>query len=182
MDVLKLTGVGEAARWIAERFTIPELARGKHLIQPQRRIFQVGFESDIGLLVRSGLWAQLSPPARSIVPVFLELANRGPGKQTYTIQISYRALGRFSGIASHRAIAGVLRELQDIHWLAPVPSPPEPGAVPVRLVSMYLVPPRSDELLEMANAHVAKTREEIEAERRLRAEHRSKRSAALFTK
>jgi hypothetical protein len=175
MSVLGSKNPGEAARWIAGRFKVPELPRGKHLVQPERRIFQVGFESDIGLLVRSGLWAQLSPPARSIVPVLLEFANQDPGQQTYTTQISYRALARYSGVASHRAIAGALHELRALHWLASVPGPREPGAGPVRSVSTYVITPRSDELLELANAHFAKTRDEIELQRRLRAEQRSKR-------
>lgn len=173
--VRDLTGPAEAARWISEHFTVPELPRGKHLVQPERRIFQVGFESDIGLLVRSGLWAQLSPPARSIVPVLLEFGQRNPLEQTLAVQVSYRALARSSGVASHRAIARVLRELQEIHWLTPVRGRREPGAGPVRTVSTYVITPRSDELLELANAHFAKTRDDIEVERRFRAEQRSKR-------
>src|SRR5260370_6405980 len=57
--VLGLKTAGEAARWIAERFPVPELPRGKHLVQPERRIFQVGFESELGILIRSGLWAAM---------------------------------------------------------------------------------------------------------------------------
>jgi hypothetical protein len=177
-----LKNPGEAARWIAGHFKVPDLPVGKHLVQPARDIFRVGFESDIGLLVRSGLWAQLSPPARSIVPVLLELGKRNPLGQTLAVQVSYRALARSSGVASHRAIARVLRELQEIHWLTPVRGRREPGAGLVRTVSTYVITPRSDELLELANAHFAKTRDDVEVQRRLRAEQRSKRSAASLTK
>ena len=168
-----LKSPGEAARWISELFTVPKLARGKHLVQPERRIFQFGSESDIGLLVHSGLWAQLSAPARSIVPVLLEFANRDPLKQTLTVQMSYRALARYAGVASHRAIAQALRELQEIHWLAVAAGPRDPGSGPVRVVSNYLITPRSDEVLEIANANFARTRDEVETERKLRAEAKS---------
>jgi predicted transcriptional regulator len=178
IEVLGLKTAGEAARWIAERFPVPELPRGKHLVQPERRIFQVGFESDLGILIRSGLWAAMSPTARAIAPVLLELAERGTEKGILTVHISYRALGRYSGVASPRAIAGALRELQEIHWLNVARTLRKPGGGPVREVSTYLITARSDELLELANQHYAKTRDDIEVERKLRAEQKSKRAAA----
>lgn len=181
--VLGMKTPGEAARWIAQRFFVPELPRGQHLVQPARRPFQIGFESEIGLLVHSGLWAQLSPPARSIIPVFLEFAARETMKQTLEVQISYRALARYSGIASHRAIAQAIGELQEIHWLVAMRGPREPGNGPIRRVSSYLITPRADELMELANAHYTQIRSDIEAERKLRASARTKRArASMLTK
>jgi len=100
MAVLHLENPGEAARWVAERFEVPEIPPGVHIVEPERHIFQFGRESEIGLLVHSGLWAKLSHAARALVPVLLELAARDPGKQTLSVTISYRALMRFSGIRS----------------------------------------------------------------------------------
>ena len=174
--------IGAAARWIAERFVVPELAAGKHLLAPERRIFQVGFESPTGLLVHSGLWARLSTTARSIIPVFLELGEPVTGKQALSIQISYRALARYAGVASHSAIASALRELRQIHWLCVLPSPREPGTTPMRATGAYLVTPRSDEFLELAHANVAQVRAEIDIEKKLRAEAKQKRRNALLTK
>jgi hypothetical protein len=95
------------------------------------------------LLVHSGLWARLSVPARSIIPVLLELAQRNRGKCTLSIQISYRAMARYSGVASPKAIAKALRELQEIGWLAAAAGFREPGSGPVRDVSSYLLTPSS---------------------------------------
>jgi hypothetical protein len=166
MAVLGLKTPGPAAQWIAERFNVPEQPDRKHLRQPERRIFQFGNESEIGVLVYSGLWARLSPSARSLVPVLLELADREPSTQSYRIQSSYQAISRFAGISSPNAIAGALRELQDIHWLLMLPRKREPGLGPVRESSNYLLTPRSDQLLELANANCAQMRDEVEIQRK----------------
>jgi hypothetical protein len=182
MSVLELMNPGAAARWIAGHFKVPDLPRGKHLVQPARDTFRVGFESDIGLLVRSGLWARLSAPARSLVPVFLELAERNPETHTLSIQISYRALARYSGIASPKAIAKALRELQEIGWLSATAGSRGPDSGPVRNISMYLLTPRSDEIVELANANFAQMRDDVEAERTLRAQERANRRRCTITK
>jgi len=175
ISVLELDGPGKAARWIAGKFPVPEIGSGRHIVEPERFIFQLGHESEIGLLVHSGLWARLSATARAIVPVLLELAEREPEKQTLQVAISYRALMRFSGVASPNGIAEALRQLEEIHWLSIVVSQREPGSGPVRPTSSYLITPRSDELLDLANANFKQMREEIEIERVIRAEARSKR-------
>ena len=180
--VLELTNPGDAGLWVSERFEVPHLPSGKHLVSPERRIFRVGFESDIGLLVHSGLWALLSPTARSLVPVLLELAERQPKKQNYSIQISYRALMRYSGIASPNAVADALGELQNINWLSAMPGQREPGSAPVRKASTYVLTPRSEDLLELADDNFARMRSDVTTERQLRAEERAKRRKALFTK
>jgi hypothetical protein len=151
---------------------------GKHLQSPARPIFQYGSETDIGLLVFSGIWARVSPTAQAVVPVLLEFAERG-NDQTLTVQISYRALARYSGVSSPNAIAAALRELEEIHWLSIVAGRREPGSGLVRGTSKYVLTPRSDELLELANANCSQMRDEIEAERKLRAEARVKRKHVL---
>jgi hypothetical protein len=90
MAVHGLTNPGDAAHWIAERFEVPDLPAGKHLITPVRGIFQVGFEGPIELLVRSSIWTRLSAPARSIIPVLLELAVRNSGKCTELCRSMWR--------------------------------------------------------------------------------------------
>jgi hypothetical protein len=182
IEVQGLTNSGTAARWIAARFTVPELTPGRHIVQAERIIFQFGSESHIGFLVHSGLWAQLSTTARSIVPIFLEFGKPASGQQNLSVQISYRALSRYAGIASPNAISAALNELRDIHWLCRLPSKPEPGVRPIRATASYLVTPRSDELVELAQYRSSLMRTEIDDERELRAEERQKRRSALFTK
>jgi hypothetical protein len=181
MAVLNLS-IGQAARWIAERLQVPELPAGTHLAQPERRIFEFGKESEIGLLVQSGLWAELSSAARSMVPVMLELAERVPGTQNLKIQISYLTIQRFSGLASPNAVRDALQELQGIFWLRPCAAQREPGAAPLRATGTYLITPRSDELLELAHAHFREMRAEIDIQKELRGEARKQRKNSLLTK
>lgn len=175
LAVLHLENPGEAARWVAERFDVPEVPRGAHIVEPGRRTFQFGRESEIGLLIHSGLWAKLSPVARALVPVLLELAARDSGKHTLSATISYRALMRYGGISSPNGVSAALRELEQIHWLAVLAGGREPGSGPVRAASTYLLTPRSDELFELANANCKQMRDEIESQRELRAEARTQR-------
>src|ERR1022692_1936481 len=118
MNVLDLNGPADAALWIAERFSVPCIPKGTHLKPPARPPLRAGFEGDIGVLVWSGLWAELSAPARCIVPVLLCHSEREPGKSTAEVRISYRAISRYSGVASPNAVAGAIRELENIGWLA----------------------------------------------------------------
>lgn len=182
MTVLQLTNPGQAARWIAGHFEVPDLPPGTHFVQPRRHIFRVGFEDEVGLLVRSGLWARLSTPARSLVPVLLELADRDSDARSLSARLSYRTLSRYSGVASPNAIKKALQELQEIGWLSITPGSRKPCSGPVREVSIYVLTPRSDELLELANANFAQQRAEIEIERKLRREARAQRRLCAITK
>jgi DNA-binding HxlR family transcriptional regulator len=182
ITVLGLKDARTAAQWIAQRFDVPVLPVGKHLVQPERRICPVGFESDLGLLIRSGLWARLSGAAQSLVPVLLELAERNPATQTLSLTISYIGLARYSGTTSPKAIAKTLRELQEIGWLLKKTGAREPGSGPVRTASAYLLTPRSEEIVELAHANFAQAHDDIEMQRTLRAEARAKRKQLAITK
>jgi hypothetical protein len=179
MVILGLRSAGEAARWIAGRFQVPDLPPGRHLVRREHRT-PYGFESDMGLLIRSGLWPQLSPTARHLVPVLLEFAEQDSGKQTFTITMSYRAMARYAGVASPNAIASALRELQQIHWLTFQPGRREPGAGPARRTSTYVLTPQSDQLRELANAVCVQMRSVIEIEKKLRAEARTERKRTSY--
>jgi hypothetical protein len=180
MSVLGWRNPGNAARWIAERFEVPELPARKHLVQPERRTFPYGFESNLGLLIRSGLWPRLSPTARHLVPVLLEFAEQDSGKKIFAITMSYRAMARYAGVGSPNAIASALRELQQIHWLTLLPGRRDPLGGPARSTSTYLLTPQSDQLRELANATCAQLRSDIEIEKQLRAEARAKRKRTAY--
>ena len=83
---------------------------------------------------------------------------------------------------SNCALAKALRELQEIGWLSASAGAREPGSGPVRSVSTYLLTPRSDEILELANANFAQVRNDVEAERTLRAQARAERKRCIITK
>ena len=179
MNALGLANPGDAACWIANRFDVPYLPPGKHLVQPPRHIFQYGHEDDIGLLVFSGIWAKLSPPARSLVPVLLNLADHDGETHSLRARLSYRALSRYSGIVSPNAIKKAIEELQQIGWLSAVASPRTADSAPMRETAVYLIAPRSDDLVELANAQYAQQRSEVEIERKIRADTKARRRRGI---
>jgi hypothetical protein len=125
------------------------------------------------------MWAWLSASAQAVVPVLLELAER-KDDQTLVVKVSYLALARYSGVSSPNAIAGALRQLEEIQWLSIVAGRREPGLGPIRGTSTYLLTPRSDDFLEIANANCAQMRDEIELQRNLRAEARASRKRTAY--
>jgi hypothetical protein len=178
IDVLDLKGPSEAGLWIAERFSVPCIPKGKHLKRPARPPTRAGFEGDIGLLVFSGLWAGLSVPARCIVPVLLNHADRESGKGTAEVRLSYRAISRYSGVASPNAIAEAIRQLEEIGWLTRKENPPRaPNSL--RAVNTYLLTPQSESVRELAAAHWTQVKEAIEGERETRRRRRAERQTAL---
>jgi DNA-binding HxlR family transcriptional regulator len=178
IDVLTLKGPSDAALWIAERFRVPCIGKGKHLKQPARPPVRAGFEGDIGILVFSGLWADLTMPARCIVPVLLNFADREPSKNTGEVRLSYRAISRYSGVASPNAIADAIRELEEIGWLKRKKDP-QRAPNSLRVVNTYLLTPQADSVTELAEAHWKQTKEAIEGERAIRKLRRAERQTAL---
>jgi len=177
MDV-KAVGPGDAALWIAARFDVPWIPAGKHLTQPDRRRDPVGYETGLGLLIRSGLFGNMSEAARCVAPVLWEMSEKkGPLDQEFSIQISYIAISRYSGITSPTAISHALTELAEIGLLILVES--GRGRSPKRPAATYIVTPNSDRLTELAHAFSEQMRTEIAAEREIRARSRKKRIQAL---
>ena len=174
MDVLNTASAADAALWIAARFQVPCIAPRKWLSGEDRPSNPVGREQGIELLIRSGIWAGLSEPAKAIAPVLLEFGEKvdafGERRQT---QVSYRKLARYSGIQSHNAIRKGLVELSDVGFL----SLPPGTAVrsPDRRTSTYVVTPNSDALFELANAVARQTQQAVDAEIELRRHQRNDR-------
>lgn len=169
--------VGEAAGWIAEHFDVPHIPKHRHLeSSPSRPCYDVGHEQPIELLVKSGIWALLSPQAQRVAPVLLCFATK-EDRDTFRVQISDRALMRYSGAKSFSSVGKAKRQLEEIEWLERLPSAPEPGGV-IQSVSAYRLTPYSNGLTELANAVSAQHREEIAAEREIRKQQqRARRSA-----
>ena len=180
-DVLGLEFPAEAALWIAERFEVPRIPKGKHLARPRSIVRPFGFEGDIGLLIQSGLWADLSPATRCIAPVLLLFADKEPGKTSAGVRVSFRGISRYSGVRSPNAVSKALNELEEIGWLERNSQPMKArgDSTPVRATGTYLLTPQSDHLLELANTTAKQFRDEIEAERHLRKSQRAERRQLL---
>jgi hypothetical protein len=171
-DVLGFDSPLEAGVWIAERFPVRCVKARKHLEQPRRLILRAGFEGVFGLLVQSGVWARLLPATRSIIPVLLTFAERDPGKTTYRLTMSYRAISRYSGIKSPNAIKAALKELEELGWLRHASARIQNV---LRETTMFELTPESDAVSEHANMLARQTRDEIQAERDLRKKQRTDR-------
>jgi hypothetical protein len=178
MDVLEVDA-GGAARWIEANFDVPRIPKGKHLQSTAPiRPYLVGHEQPIELLIKSGLWANLSMQTQRIAPVLIELAERKE-QNTFRVRISYRAIMHHSGVRSEKSVRKALTELEEIGWLSAAPRAEKAGRGILRDVGAYLLTPYSDLVQELANAVAAEMRTEIEQERELRRQRRAARKAAL---
>src|ERR1035441_1802378 len=179
-DVLELAPK-DAAVWIAQWFEVPSIEPRKHLKEPARIIHQVGLEGALGLLIGSGLWAQLSGSAQRLLPVLLEFAGPpDPKDRTRPLHLSYRAMERYVGVRSPRAIAKALAELEEVGWLQRAKRDADAG--PVGRAASYKLTPFSDLLQELANSTAADFKNDIKIERELRAERRKQLRAGVFQK
>jgi hypothetical protein len=172
--------LNEAVAWLDANFTIPRIAKRKHLdSEPLRRPNRVGYEDPIGLLVRTGIWGTISTSAQRIAPVLLAFAEPDESRRDhFTLQISYRALMRYSGVHSNNAVSAALNELAAIEWARRVVAKPKPGAL-LRKTGAYVLTPYSDALIEIGNTLSLSNRETISAERELRRVRRNQRTAEL---
>ncbi len=155
-----------AVAWICERFAVPSAKRGSP-IGPRsswRPSYRVGTSgSELEILVRSGLWAQLTPTQQKILPVLLVCPD------TQIIEISYSDLMRYAGVGSRKSIARAVWGLHGLHALR-VERGEAVGVV--RSVNRYRLTLEDPGFLELLNRVHRRQREEIERERAFRREAR----------
>jgi hypothetical protein len=68
------------------------------------------------MLVRSGIWGILSPPAQRIFPVLLSLAEPDD-KHRHEVEVSYLALQRYSSLKSPNAVRAGYRGVRSVETL-----------------------------------------------------------------
>jgi hypothetical protein len=137
MDVMEADVAG-AARWLEQHFKVKYIPQGQHLTDTHAiRPYRVGYEGPIELLIKSGLWASLKPTPQRIIPVLLHLAERGSDSETFKVQISYRAIQRYSGVKSFGTISEALQQLAEFGWLTTLPQA-NPEATVLRDVNTCL--------------------------------------------
>ena len=168
--------LAEAIRWIAQRFAVPSIPKGKQLVKPKGHVVRYGYERPVELLLRSGLWAKMSRPAQLLAVVFVELKVEGQRDESWELEISYRALARYSGLKSDASVSKGLKELQELGWLRRKQQEARTSNSPIRETAAYLVTPYSDAVRELANATAADLRKTIDEERQMRAEKRAQRT------
>ena len=173
MGVLGMS-VGEAVRWIAKRFTVPNVKPGRPVGQSEAQAapYRVGVNgSEFEVLVRSGTFGKLHAPERSILVALAHFRDPDSG----LAQLSYAAIQRYAGVASRATVARALKQLArlraiEIHrgWRVGI----------TRACSSYRVTLEDPKFLDLCNEVCRISREQIAQERRYRRELRSKRHAA----
>jgi hypothetical protein len=107
---------GSAVRWIAERFLVPNVKAGRPLGNELKcpAPYHVGLHaSPFQVLVRSGLFGELSAAERSIL-VALEMFK---DPESGTTCLSYQAIQRYAGVSSRTTVSKALKRLHQIHAL-----------------------------------------------------------------
>ena len=175
MDVRECN-LAEAIRWITQRFEVPLIPKGKHLLKPKGHVARYGYERPIELLLRSGLWAKMSRPAQLLAVTFVELKVEGQRDESWELGISYRGLAQYSGLKSDASVSKGLKDLERIGSLQRQRRRTGRSRGPVRETVAYIVTPYSDSVRELANATAADLRATTDEERQMRAEKRAQRT------
>jgi hypothetical protein len=172
MGVLSLN-VGEAVRWIAERFSVPNVKVGRPVGQKPTAPppYRIGYGSEWEVIVRSGAWGRMTSAERSVL-VTLD-AFKDP--DTGLTQLSYRAIMRYSGVRKFANVSGAIKELRRMHALQHGPGQ-RIGVV--RECSTYRVTINDPKFLELCNAIYTSARQEIAQEREYRASQKRERQKA----
>lgn len=105
-----------AVSWIIERFPVPLLPKGTHVAKHEAwfpRFHSGVHENAVTLLVRSGIWSELTHAQRSILPLLLTFVDRDTG----ITEISYRGLMRYSGVGSQATISEAIRTFERMRLL-----------------------------------------------------------------
>lgn len=172
MGVLGVS-VGDAVRWIADRFTVPNVKPGRPVgsqeVQPAP--YRVGVHgSEWEVIVRSGMWGAMSSAERSILVVLDYFKD----SETGITRMSYRAIMRYSGVKKMANVSDAIKELKKMHALQAVPGP-RIGVT--RECSSYHIMIDDPRFVEFCNEVYRIGRERIAQERDYRRQLRAQRQA-----
>lgn len=164
-----------AVEWIAERFPVPNVTAGhpvgRTMVEPSP--YRVGVHgSEFEVLVRSGLFGQLSPAERSILVVLYHWRDSDTG----LAHLSYCALMRYAGIGSRASVAQALKRLAKLHAIQ-VHRGLRTGIT--RECSSYAVTLDDPKFYELCNETFQAARGEIAQERAFRKSLRDRRAFSL---
>jgi hypothetical protein len=163
-----------ALLWITSRYEVPAVPKGEHTQHKERwpERYRIGASgSDLQTLIRSGIWASLTPAQRSIVPVLETFADA----QTQRVTISYRGIMRYAGVRSQSTVATALKRFRALRFLSVEASKDRDG---FRACNSYRLCFGDPEFLQLAHDCLQKQTEQINQERAFRENARGKRKAA----
>jgi hypothetical protein len=167
----------DAIKWIAARFRVLSIPKGRHLgnAVPFRSVSRVGLGGMLEMVVRSGLWASLTPSEKAVLPVLCALSDH----TTEGVCVSYRGIRRFSGIGSDTTVARVLHRFEQMHLLNIHRGKDDDGLRVCNRYELTLDDPRLHQLMTELREWEEK---EIDAERQCRREQRNMRRRVVAKK
>ena len=174
MAILNLN-VGDAVRWIAERFTVPNVKVGRPVgrqeVQPAAcRVGVHGGEFEF--LVRSGMFGKLPAPERSILVALAHFRDHDSG----LTQLSYAGIMRYAGVSSTATVARALKQLARLRAIE-IHRGLRVGVT--RTCSAYRVTIEDPKFVDLCNEVCRISREQVAQERTYRRGLRSKRLSPL---
>jgi hypothetical protein len=148
----------EAAEFVALVCEVPRIAKGSHLNNPNGELIPPALKNPMSLLIKTGIyggvdeiWRGLSESTKSLIPILLDFAEWNEDRTEGTLRLSYRAMQRYSGLASPNAISRAILELERISWLQRVLSL-QPRKKITREVGLYRLTPFSIAVRGLADA------------------------------
>jgi hypothetical protein len=165
-----------ALQWITSHYEVPAVRKGGHVQQqgrwPER--YRVGAsDSALDALIRSGIWASLTPSQRSLIPVLNTFADT----ETHRVTISYRGMMRYAGVRSQSTVATALSRFRALRFLRAEARGDSDG---LRACNTYQLCFDDPDFVQLANACHLRHEEQIKQEREYRKSQRRKRASHLL--
>jgi hypothetical protein len=163
----------EAARWIAARFDVPSILKGKHLSERQRWTprFRVGTGDLLENFVKSFLLQELTGAEAKVLQVLTAFCDHQG-----VVVISYLGIMRYAGIGSFSTVRAAIKRLQSLHFLTVTP---HRNGANFRDCNEYRLTSDDPEFLSLAYDTCQRQREQIKVQRSLRARLRRERRHSL---
>jgi hypothetical protein len=162
-----------AVQWITSRYEVPAVAKGKHIQHQERwpERYRIGTSGPaLDTLVRSGIWASLTPAQCKILPVLDTFAD-----ETHRATISYRGMMRYAGIQSQSTVATALKRFRALRFLRVEVRRDGNG---FRECNTYRLCFDDPDFIQLANDSRQRQAEQINQERAFREYARRQRKAA----
>lgn len=172
----------EAAECVAAFYEVPRKPRGSHLNNPLAETVAPACEDPLALLVKSGVWSNLTVPTQRLIPVLLTFAQLEIGSADHLVlQLSYGAMKTYSGIGGDNSVSKALKELVKIGWIERL-EPRARGNSPIEATAQYRLTPLSANVRGLANATAPGFGDAIRKQKAVRKRQRQERERELRRK
>jgi hypothetical protein len=165
-----------AVNWIVERFPVPLLPAGSHI--KKREAWFPRYRSGVNenvmtLLVKSGIWSDLTHAEKSVLAVLITFIDNQNGYA----ETSYRGIMRYAGVGSQATVAKAIRRFEQMRVLR---IRRQPGGLLFRGVNQYVLTIDDPEFDLLLTQRFTSIQKEIALEKELRAEAKRVKQRAII--